>query len=96
MEICQHYDSNSIYILDYADCFRGSVHADYNRAHVRYEKNVLEHRVTRTRTYTNTVERKKRQSCNIVVDIFIIDTDRLRYAEAGYLSDETSVLRILV
>lgn len=38
VEIFQHYDSNSIYILDYAGCFRDSVCADYHGAHGRYEK----------------------------------------------------------
>lgn len=46
MEIFRHYDSNRIYILDYADCSHDSVRPDYHRAHERYEKIVLEHRVT--------------------------------------------------
>jgi len=38
VEIFQHYDGNSIYILDYAGCFHDSVRADYYRARARYEK----------------------------------------------------------
>lgn len=79
MEIFQHYDSNSIYILDYADCFRDSARADYHGAHEKYEKmfqNIMSH--TRIHILIRTclvgIARAREKGdrvvrCNIIVDI---------------------------